>query len=247
MSTPYFDVIMPTCVTASETIICNTLTSLRECTVTDDYRLIIVVNAEFKPSIDKLTKMMELVRDYGPEEPIAQHAWLTMEGISGFSRACNLGLTYSTAPWLCLLSDDVILAPRWDEIMIGHLKDTGAALCDPASKRPGRATTLSRYEGKASPVFVDHMVPFFAPVFPRWTMEKYGLLSMHPDLAQLGNDSEYCSRILKGGDKIIVATDCVCDPLQRTTIGEICKDNMSEVEAKVTKRLRELNAHPGCI
>lgn len=215
------DVIIPSALVASRKIIVSTLVSLRECTETDDYRIIFVLNANLAHH-EAIGKVADLILEAGVEK---RTAVLLMDKQAGFSRACNMGLVYSEAPWLCLLNDDVTLFPYWDRIMIDHLKETGASLCVPASKQPGRISSKHRYPNTEGAVQVNHMLPFFAAVLPRLTIEKYGLLSMDPKLAVLGSDDEYCARILQTEGKIILAVDCLFDPLHRTTVNQVYDAN----------------------
>lgn len=226
------DVIMPTALLAPKDVIMQTIRSLADCTV-GQYRLIVVMNSN-KSDEESVAYLCDILSLVGKD----RCELLLMDGIAGFSRACNFGLVYSKAEWLCLLSDDVTLCDRWDEKIIGHLADSGAALCVPKSKRACRLSSAHRYRGHDDGYLtVKHMLPFFAPVMPRWTIEKYGVLSMHPELSQLGSDDEYCERILRGGDKIILACDCLFDPLRRTTIGRICDNSES---SKAIRRLHTI-------
>lgn len=231
------DIIVPTALVADESIRRQCITCASLDTKTKDARLILVVNTDME--------------DYGPTLAAMTDQWtrgtpvvLMMDGLSGFSRACNYGLTYSSADWVCLLSDDVFVCSDWDTTIIDVMNKTSAAIGTATCDTNGRYQFVESWKDIDDPIAVNHMVSFIAPVMHRATIEKYGLLSTHPALAQLGSDNEYCSRVLKGGGLIIIVPQCMFTGPKRSTISKV---GNKWYKGSPTNYLKQIKVHPGCL
>lgn len=226
MTKPILDVVIPTALIADRSWMVRTFSSLQRSTV-NEFRLIIVVNSPLCSAI--WPGILQLIlRESGCHNPII----LDMGGVAGFARASNYGLTYSDAPWVCLLSDDVELIDGWDTKLMAHVTD-GADISLPSLHEPGRANSRAGLHDGAN---IVEDACFICVMFPRSTIERFGLFSTHPALSQLGNDNEYCHRIQSLSGRIVVAGDCCVKAGMRTTIGQLTgRGEEAKANAYLTK------------
>lgn len=140
-----------------------------------------------------------------------------------FSEANNQGIVISNAPYSCLISNDVIVTPNWAEQLKWHLdRDETSAIIGPMTNEVSgiqkidtvpytSIATLYEYAKKRFDDFKHqntstHRVVFFCTMFKTEIFRKIGLL----DKDFLGGnyeDDDFCIRVLKSGQKNLIATD----------------------------------------
>lgn len=165
-----------------------------------------------------------------------------LEGERGFCRPNNVGISCCESPFICLLNDDVLVPSDWDKGLIEKIVEHDAAMCCPLIAGAARNNGEDRHRDKKPGAYRSGIeLCFSCAMFPAETFEVFGLLSMHPDLALLGNDTEYCQRLLSADAKIMLATDCVVEAPRRTTVGPIMESmgtNEREVQKKATAAIK---------
>lgn len=101
----------------------------------------------------------------------------------GFTRACNLGIIETTAPFIALVNDDVILPPGWAETLLHHLQanpERAAASGVSVSQKDGRPCAGSFWNARYQAVETDQpsrveFLNFAAVMIPRAVLAKTGL------------------------------------------------------------------------
>lgn len=189
------DIIIPTC--ANKEGIQRCLKSIKK--NTKDYRVIVVKNgADYDVEADLVLEVPERI---------------------GFIKATNIGIAASTAPYLCLMNDDVVVTEKWAERLIDLISESDEyMLVSPITnygtknvdtqtvekfidiKYPEQKGSVEDYAkkvweigGETAAVAAD-MVPFFCSMLKRSTIEQIGYLCEEFGDG-MGDDDDYCTRI----------------------------------------------------
>jgi len=145
---------------------------------------------------------------------LAHHALdvILNETNAGFSKATNQGIGMSmrnpASEWTVLMNNDVVVPDGWDEIMLDILdKKPSVGICSPLLLKPrGRLTPKTqarralRKWGRHRMVDVDWLGLSCGFVHKRmW--QRYGLLRDDRKFWHWGSDTEFCKRVLRGGER----------------------------------------------
>lgn len=166
---------------------------------------------------------------------------IVLDEEAGFVRPSNIGLCMSSSPFVALVNDDVIVPKGWDMALIKAIAtNEGCVLSGPVTDTLGRANSIQNFpeETRGKTLEIGGMFPFFCAMFSRECISRFGLLSMHPDFAVLGNDDEYCQRVRRGGGKILLDTSVCVKAGVRSTLGLIyTKEELTMISRRALSRL----------
>lgn len=169
------------------------------------------------------------------ELAVARNAWEAMRpGVEvltlllptnlGYVKATNAGIAVTTAPYVLLLNNDTELPPGWLE-----------AMTDVMSERPEvgivgpRSSALGQWQGMVphAPGYVapikERMLSFFCALVRREVIVRCGYLS-EEYRAGLGDDDDYCERVLRAGWQLALRTDVLVRHHHRTTFRAVYGD-----------------------
>lgn len=100
-------------------------------------RLIIVDNASISPA-------KEYLRTIKPQGMIKEVLLLRNEQNEGYSKGMNRGLKESSAPYACLLNNDILVTQGWLSEMIKIARDNpGIGIINPSSNTTGQSVSKS--------------------------------------------------------------------------------------------------------
>ncbi len=194
------------------------------------YRLVIIDNASDLPTRDYLRNLksredmnLELIRN---------------EDNIGFVKAVNQGISFSDAPYICIMNNDTIATEGWLETMISAMerhKDVG--LINPTSNTfshyPEKNESINEYAARLK-LFKDkiqelHCCRFFCTVIKREVLEKLGSLD---EIYRLGyfDDTDYCKRAQAAGYRTARAKGAYIHHEENTSFKKL-KDNSALFKA----------------
>ncbi len=181
------------------------LESLFRCT-TVPTRLIIVDNGS-EPHV------REFLRGVHPRGAIVDVSVIQNEANVGFPQAVNQGLRASTAPYACVLNNDLIFTPRWLETMIAVAEiDPMIGAVNPASSTlgefPPQGVAVDDYAaslaGKSRHYVEVGMCIGFCLLTKRQVLQTVGLFP--EDVEKIFfEDEDFCMRVQQAGMRCVVA------------------------------------------
>jgi GT2 family glycosyltransferase len=200
-------IIIPTCNGLKFTQLC--LDSIRRSTL-HPYEVIIVDNASTDGTLDYLRRQQDVILIENPNN-------------RGFPSACNQGISKSTAPYILLLNNDVIVSDGWlNRMFAGFLAAPDIGMVGPRSNDSAgfqqiNATgiesieDIERFSRRLKEISsrsfreVDFLSGFCL-LIDRRVVEKIGLLD---ERFGLGNyeDQDYCRRALEAGFRLLIANE----------------------------------------
>lgn len=172
-----------------------------------DYRLIFVVNG--------LGNSDEL------EEELRHHPSLVIRLPKnvGFVKAVNMGLKAIKSPYVVLMNNDTEAVPGWLEKLREPFRDSVIGAVGPLTN------TTKSWQGCVPPTIThtvsilshpDAMLAFFCVMIRKKVIDLIGLLDESFGVG-LGDDDDYCARIMNAGYKLAVVRDLVIPHHHRST------------------------------
>ena len=158
-------------------------------------RLLIVDNGSVSPA-------KEFVQSVRPAGSIVEVQVLRNSTNEGYPRGMNRGLRESTAPYVCLLNNDLLFSPRWlSEMIAVAASDAAIGIVNPSSGTLGQklldgqtpeqyATTLTPLRGQR--IAMGAAIGF-CMLITRGAKERVGLMDEHFGMGYF-EDTDYCFR-----------------------------------------------------
>lgn len=169
-------------------------------------RLLIVDNASEPP-------VREYLSSVKPKGAIREVIVLQNERNEGFSAGMNRGVQESTAPFVCLLNNDLLFTKGWLEEMLAVAeKDVTIGAVNPASstfgERPRAGESLEAVAGRRRALQAQYtevgMGIGFCLLIKREVINRIGGLTKEVDRAFF-EDEDYSARIQQAGLRCVVA------------------------------------------
>jgi hypothetical protein len=141
----------------------------------------------------------------------------------GFAKAVNIGIARTTAPFVCILNNDTVIAEgAFDKMLYYFGIDKQLGIVGP---RTNRCESEQRADGPGHQTlfYTNGLLAFFCAIIRRKTLEEVGPLSEEYGIGY-GEDDDYCIRTRMAGWKLGIANDAWVDhdhhATYRVTIGE---------------------------
>jgi GT2 family glycosyltransferase len=177
-----------------------------------DFRVILVDNGSPNEDIDKARA-----------ELLEQDTMILLPENYGFAKAMNIGIQSSTAPFVCILNNDTVIADdAFDKMLFYFGIDKSLGIVGP---RTNRCESEQRADGPGHQTlfYTNGLLAFFCAIIRREALEEVGLLSEEYGLGY-GEDDDYCIRMRQAGWKLGIANDAWVDhdhhATYKVTIGE---------------------------
>ncbi len=204
-----YDIVIPTYGAEEFTVRC--LESIRRCTV--DYRIVWVDNGSAAAAREAVMSELQNHRE-------RLTVWFG-ENL-GFVKAVNAGISAGRSEFVVLQNNDTEVTPGWLDRLSEPFSDPSVSLAGPMAsacgswqawpnvraKLYGSMPDISRMQqDDAAAVLAKHfgnltrdvrMVAFFSTLFRRRAFDELGLLDESMGVG-LGDDDEFCSRVLRSG------------------------------------------------
>lgn len=146
----------------------------------------------------------------------------------GFAKGNNLGIRHSTAPYVCLLNNDTVVAPGWLGILISAAQtDPIIGIVNPASNSfggghaQGNLASVEAYaRSRTEPVRVIEMGSAigFCFLIKRAVIDAIGLLDEQYEKAYY-EDADYSLQAKKAGFTCVMATGAYVYHLEKASSG----------------------------
>ena len=170
-----------------------------------EYRLIMIDNA----SDSRTAAYLETLKSVTGLKVLV----LRNENNLGFVKAVNQGIKASSAPYLCILNNDTLVAKDWLKIMVDVAKrDKNIGIVNPSSnnlgQRPDKGEPVEFYAGKIAKdadKFVELGAAIgFCMLIKKDVIDRIGLFD---EIYGMGNfeDTDYSRRAIKEGYKCVRA------------------------------------------
>ena len=203
---PTYDLIVPNFVTlASLPIVRQCLESVRQ--HSPGSRLILVDNAS--PALDQI------------EPELSRHPnilkILNRENL-GFVNAVNQGLRASTADYVVIINNDIVVVPDWLPRMQAAFTGN-VGLVGPRSNSNGTISGELPYR-TATILPPGQMLVFFCVAIKRAVIDRIGLLDESFGIG-LGDDDEYCWRAQQAGFDLCYLGDLTIHHWHKTTFNQL--------------------------
>lgn len=212
---------------------CNCLGSIHN--YSRDYRIILVDNGTPKEEFDKL-------EPYIDDRVEVIH----LKENQGFVKAVNIGLLYSTAPYIVICNNDIEAVPDW----LSGMRKVFDLVPEVGLVGP-RTTTPNCWQGNPTIapegylVLPRHcMLAFFCVMMRREVLEQVGYLDERYGVG-LGDDDDYCYRVHEMGFRICLDSNLVIPHYHRSTFKKLFSDG--EIDKMIVgahRTLIELGHHP---
>jgi len=163
-------------------------------------RLLIVDNGSVSPA-------KEFVASVKPSGAIVEVRVLRNPSNEGYPRGMNRGLRESTAPYVCLLNNDLLVAPGWlSELIAVAASHPRIGIVNPSSEtlgqHPGRGQTLDGYAAELQRLRGQWIemgaCVGFCMLIKREVTEQIGLLGEQFGMGYF-EDTDYCLRARHAG------------------------------------------------
>jgi GT2 family glycosyltransferase len=164
-----------------------------------DYRIILVDNGSPQEDVEKARA--ELLPD---------DTMILLPENYGFAKAMNIGIMDTTAPFVCILNNDTVIADDAFDRMIHYMEiDRHLGLIGP---KTNRCESEQRAEGPGPPgwCYTNGLIAFFCTIIRREALDDVGMLSEEYGLGY-GEDDDYCIRMRQAGWKLGIANDAWVD------------------------------------
>ena len=164
----------------------------------------------------------------------------------GFPKGVNQGLRIARGDYIVLLSNDVVVAPYWEERMRGHLdRDPGLGIIGSSTNLCGNEAMIKETRYRSIEEMVQFagaytaahhgeveelpMLGFYCVMFRRGLLAEIGMLDERFSPGYF-EDDDYCVRARRHGYKLVVARDVFVHHAHQGTFRSIISNPGNIVE-----------------
>ncbi|MFA5366479.1 MAG: glycosyltransferase [Dehalococcoidia bacterium] len=202
-----YDIVIPSW-NMSEYVI-NCLLSIKE--HSENYRIVFVDNGSEKSELNKIRKVLK-------DMP---HILIRNKENLGFVKATNMGISASNAKFIVLMNNDTEAVDSWLEKLSEPLiQNENIGLSGPLTTTPNSWQGKYPKGQKGYVVRSGGMFAFFCAMFKKEVFDKVGLLDESFGVG-LGDDDDYCHRLLDNGYTMALVQDLIIPHHHRTTFKSI--------------------------
>lgn len=225
---PKVSIVIPVMNQLAMTMDC--LVSIEQHTDPEDYELIIINNG----STDGTREFFDAVGS----GLVVLHCSRNI----GVGPAWNLGISYSTADYVCVMNNDILLTPDWlDHLLWPFTRDERVWCTGPIFTRvelPEDFDQLADFIGQSEPKLAAGGIVGFCFVLKRIAIERLGRFDERFETAWF-EDTDYYMRLAKAGHPPAIATNCLIHHYEtRTALNEL-PNSGTEILERNGRRFRQ--------